>query len=103
MKNPIRHTFAALIAMFAVAGSAHAAFVCDDPPSAVDKRACDAAEQGPEALRHFIQRMRPVHNLYFYDYVNEARLVAWDARDARARAIVEAGETTTASMSKERR
>jgi hypothetical protein len=102
MKHAIRQSFTAVVAALAIAGSAHAAYLCDDPPSPVDQRACAAAEQGPEALRRFIQRIRPVHNLYFDDYVNEARLLAWDAED-RQRAIAEAAKTTTATVDRERR
>jgi hypothetical protein len=102
MTHAVRQSFTAVIATLAVAGSADAAYLCDDPPSPVDQRACAAAEQGPEALRRFIEHIRPVHNLYFYDYVNEARLVAWDAKDRR-RAIAEAAKTTTAAVEKERR
>jgi hypothetical protein len=100
MKNAIRNTAAVLLAGFAVAGSAHAAYVCDNPPTPVDQRACAAAEEGPEVLRRFIQNIRPVHNLYFYDYVNEARLVAWQEQEARARALADAGKTSTAATNR---
>jgi len=60
-----------------VAGAARAEYVCDHPPRDIDHLACKKAAEGPEALRQFIQRMRSVETLYFYDYVNEARLEAW--------------------------
>lgn len=100
MKTVLRHTLFALIASVAFVGTSHAAYLCDEPPSAVDARACEAAEQGPDALRRFIERIRPVHNLYFYDYVNEARLVAWQKSEDRARAQADA---TTATAAAERR
>jgi hypothetical protein len=99
----LRHTFSALIISVAFAGTAHAGYLCDKPPSPVDRRACEAAWQGPEALRHFMQHIRPIHNLYFFDYVDEARLDAWDASKARAQARPESEKRTTASISTERR
>jgi len=99
----LRNTLSALIISVAFVGTSHAAYLCDDPPSPVDKRACEAAEQGPDVLRRFIERIKPVHNLYFFDYVNEARLVAWDASDARARAQKDAAKTANAATSTERR
>jgi len=56
---------------------ARAEYRCDPPPSGIDSRACEKAKQGPDALRQFIQRMRVIENLYFFDYVNEERLLAW--------------------------
>lgn len=92
----LRHTLSALLASFAFVGTAHAAYLCEDPPSPIDKRACEAAEQGPDVLRRFIDRIKPVHNLYFYDYVNEARLVAWQEAEARAMAADKAAKTASA-------
>ena len=97
MKRTALHHSAALLISIAFAGSAHAAFLCDNPPSQIDQRACEAAEQGPDVLRRFIDRLRPIHNLYFYDYVNAARLVAWEQSESRARAMNEAAKTAAAS------
>lgn len=57
--------------------TACAEYRCDPPPSEIDRAACTKAAEGPEALRQYIQRMRSVATLYFYDYVNEERLTAW--------------------------
>jgi hypothetical protein len=57
--------------------TARAEYRCDRPHTEVDRVACEKAAEGPEALRHYIQRMRSVETLYFYDYVNEERLTAW--------------------------
>jgi len=56
---------------------AQAEYRCDPPRSQIDRRACEIAKQGPDALRQFIQRTRVIENLYFFDYVNEERLLAW--------------------------
>ena len=64
-------------AAFFVAHVARAEYVCDHPSRDIDYAACEKAAEGPEALRQFIQRMRSVETLYFYDYVNEERLTAW--------------------------
>jgi hypothetical protein len=97
MKVSLRSSFAVAIASLALLSSANARDLCSDPPHPIDQRACDAAEQGPEALRRFIDRMRPIRELHFYDYVNQARLVAWDARDEYMRALAQAGKTASAA------
>jgi hypothetical protein len=97
MKVALRSSFAVAIASLALLSSANARDLCSEPPHPIDQRACDAAEQGPEALRRFIDRMRPIRELYFYDYVNQARLVAWDERDNRNRALAEADRLADAA------
>jgi hypothetical protein len=60
-----------------VAPQARAEFKCDAPQLRIDRVACEHAAQSPEALRHYIQRMRAISSLYFFDYVNEARAREW--------------------------
>ena len=79
MNASIRHAIA-LSTLLATA-AAQAAYVCDAPPSRIDRRACDAAKESPEALRSFIFRMKFQHALNFYDYVDDARQLAWDERE----------------------
>lgn len=57
-----------------------AEYKCAEPPGPLERRACAAAQKGPAALRHFIQRTRPLEALYFFDYMTEAELLAWRAR-----------------------
>jgi hypothetical protein len=59
---------------------ARAEYKCDDPSTSIHARACAKAAEGPAALRQFVQRMQVIENLDFYDYVNEARLLAWSER-----------------------
>jgi hypothetical protein len=80
MNAAIRHAIA-LSTLLATAASAQAAYVCDAPPTRIDQRACDAAKESPEALRSFIGRLKAQHSLNFYDYVDEARQLAWDERE----------------------
>ena len=80
-----------------VSTQVRAEFKCDAPQLRIDRVACDHAAQSPEALRHYVQRMRVIDNLYFFDYVNEARLVAWEQSEARARARDEAAKTAATS------
>jgi len=47
---------------------AQAASRCDDPQTAVDRRACSFAAQGPDALRRFVERTRAIYALYYPDY-----------------------------------
>jgi hypothetical protein len=73
-----RFTAAALLgATLTTATVARADYKCDEPRTLIDRRACEAAKQGPEALRHFIERIRVIESLDFYDYMTEAQLLAW--------------------------
>jgi len=65
------------------ANPARAEFRCDPPRTEIDRVACEKAAEGPDALREYIRRMRPVETLYFYDYVNEERLTAWRKLERR--------------------
>jgi hypothetical protein len=77
-----RFTLALLLVSATAAVSAQPRYLCDEPPTSRDARACEAAKQGPDELRRFIQRMRVVEILSFENYVNKATLLAWDARRA---------------------
>lgn len=60
-----------------VSAQAHAEFKCDSPTFRMDRVACEKANESPQALRQYIQRMRAIDSLYFADYVNEAQARAW--------------------------
>lgn len=77
-----RHLCPALFALFAVVTSAHAEYRCDGMPTRTDARACQAAEQGPAQLRHFIDRMRGIADLEFSNYVNKSTVLAWERKEA---------------------
>ena len=79
----LRAVSVVLAAALVVANVARAEYVCDHPPRDIDYAACKKAAEGPEALRQFIQRMRSVETLYFYDYVNEARLEEWREKERK--------------------
>jgi hypothetical protein len=82
--NATAFRFAAAACFGAVLSSAAIAssnYKCDEPRTPIDRRACDAAAQGPEALRRFIERMRVIESLEFSDYMTDAQLLAW--RDAK--------------------
>ncbi|HKO67638.1 MAG TPA: hypothetical protein VJU53_07525 [Burkholderiaceae bacterium] len=61
---------------------AHAEYKCNSPNAGFDKAACEKAKEGPDALRHYIQRMQGITNLQFSDYVNEERAASWAENDA---------------------
>ena len=64
---------------FLFVGAAQAGSLCAAPPTPIDRRACEVARQGPDALRQFVQRMNWLHhNLDYFDYVDEATQTAWD-------------------------
>jgi hypothetical protein len=51
----------------------------------MDKRACEAAEKSPDALRRYVQSMDRIRvNLEFSDYVNAATAKAWEERSQLA-------------------
>jgi hypothetical protein len=56
---------------------------CDHPQGLDDRRACEYAQQGPAALRRFIERTQSIYGLYFYDYVRP---------DAMTSLIADAGD-----------
>jgi hypothetical protein len=72
-------------ALAVLSTQAHAEFKCDAPQSRVDRVACEHAAEGPDALRHYISRMRPIDSLYFWDYVDEARARQWAANRPETR------------------
>ena len=75
-----------------VSTQVRAEFKCDAPQLRIDRVACDHAAQSPEALRHYVQRMRVIDNLYFFDYVNEERAREWatsrSERSARSPVLI---------------
>lgn len=76
-----------LVGTVCLAPNAHAAYLCDAPPSPLDAKACAAARLGAAELRHFIQRIRVIESLYFYDYVDDAQATAWRQQEERAAAL----------------
>jgi hypothetical protein len=50
---------------------------CKAPKDFIEKKACDKAKQGPDALRRFVERTRMIYGLYYWDYApqgNEPRV-----------------------------
>jgi hypothetical protein len=75
-----RMTAVALVAA-AFSAAAHAEYRCSPAKTWMDREACEAARQGPDELRRFVQRMESIRvNLNFYDYVDLKTAQAWGAR-----------------------
>ena len=53
---------------------------CDAPRNHVDRRACEAARESPDALRRFIWRTQGIYRLYFFDYMTADDIVRYYAR-----------------------
>jgi len=69
-----------------VATAVQAEYRCAPAPTSIDRGACEAADQSPEALRRYVHRMdRKMSNLQFSDYVDTKTERAWDAKQAQAR------------------
>ena len=76
----------AAIAAVALASGARAEYRCEPASTAIDKQACEAAGQGPEELRRFVQVTKWIRSdLHFADYVDRKTAAAWEMR-ARERA-----------------
>lgn len=58
---------------------------CDAPRVPADRRACEAAREGPQALRRFIWRTRGIYGLYFGDYMTDDDIDRYHARQAAQR------------------
>ena len=78
MNSTIARAAAALVVTATGIGAAHAEYRCNPPPTRIDRHACQAAAEGPQALRHYVQRMQMITNLRFSDYVNKATVDAWE-------------------------
>ena len=88
--------FACLFSLLLIATGVQAQYRCDAPATRVDRGACEAAKEGPDTLRRYIQRIKPIESLQFSDYVNDATLVAWDARE-RASKVTKSVDEPVAS------
>lgn len=101
MRTTVFRCAAVLVAGSISTSIAHAQYRCSPISSPVDRAACVAAEQGPDALRRHIERMRAINTpLYFYDYVNEARVQAWDEKERQVREAREAEKTAAREVTR---
>jgi len=81
MKTTNARIAIAAIAVTALAGVARAEYRCDSAGTTIDRQACEAARQGPEELRRYVQAMKPVRSdLRFSDYVDRKTAAAWEVR-----------------------
>jgi hypothetical protein len=72
---------AACLVAAAFTASAKAEYRCDPAPGPLDRAACEAAAQGPEALRKYVESMNAIRvNLQFSDYVDLKTAQHWDAQ-----------------------
>ena len=102
MKNAITRLSAGFVFAAAFAASANAEYRCDPPPSVYDRLACEAAQQGPAALRRFVERWTSkMSNLYFADYVDDKTVQSWETK--KVAASKESGDKTPNVASNERR
>lgn len=69
-----------LLVAFSMPTSASAQHRCDAPVTAIDQRACAQAAEGPDALRHFVNRTRMILGLDIYDYLREKEPVTVAAK-----------------------
>ena len=93
MSTTLSRVSSALIVSVAFAATAHAEYRCDPAPTWIDQRACTAAEESPQALRQFVQRMRWITNLRFEDYVDQNTVLAWESKQRELAAQQEAEDS----------
>ncbi len=79
MTTTVSRVIAVVLFSAAGMGSAKAEYRCDPPPTRIDRNACQAATDGPRALRQYVQRMRWLTTIQFSDYVNQRTIDAWEA------------------------
>ena len=81
MNTAIIRISAFLFFSAAFAAAANAEYRCNPPQTVNDRLACEAAQQGPEALRRFVTRWdQQMANLYFADYVDDQTLKNWETK-----------------------
>ena len=81
----------ALLLVAAFSASASAEYRCEPAQKWTDRAACEAADQGPEALRRFVENMNTLRiNLRFSDYVDRKTAQRWEAM---SRQVAEQKET----------
>jgi len=81
MNATISRICAAALFATAFGATANAEYRCAPAQSPLDQRACAAAEQGPDALRRFVERWdNKMSSLYFSDYVDAKTAKSWDAK-----------------------
>jgi hypothetical protein len=98
--SAIRNFSISLFIGLLVSTGASAQFRCDAPSTSLDRRACEAARQGPDVLRRFIQRVQLIESLHFHDYVDEATRTAWERDETRGRALSQAGSRPRSVVSR---
>jgi hypothetical protein len=82
-------TLALVCALGGATSPAQAAGRCDDARTMVDQRACEAANQGSETLRRFVERTRMIYSLSYYDFARDetsppARVASPQQPDAKS-------------------
>jgi len=98
--NTVITRISACIAAAAFAAAANAEYRCNPPMTVNDRMACEAAQQGPEALRRFVSRWdQQMANLYFADYVDDQTLRNWEAKRMAAQKPAKEAEQQLASKS----
>lgn len=86
--NPARFLAPSLLTALLLAAApafvvpASAQSLCDAPRSPADRRACEAAREGPQSLRRFVWRTRGIYGLYFGDYMTADDIDRYYARQA---------------------
>jgi hypothetical protein len=77
MNHAHRLVTSSLVALAALASTpAFAGSRCAAPSGFIDREACAAAAQGPDALRRFIARTGAMWNLWYFDYAADDTRVA---------------------------
>lgn len=91
----IGSAFLMVPALALLSTQARAEFKCNSQAVTFDRVACEKAQEGPDALRQYIQRIQGITSLQFSDYVSEAQAAAWaqsEPRRAPKRATVQSAK-----------
>jgi len=85
-KQASRISFAVVTVAATISMSAHAEYRCATPQQLTpeERRACELAHQdSPDRLIHFVNRTKPIYNLYANDYVSKADVERWELAKRR--------------------
>lgn len=80
-KTALRMSAVAALATTALSTAAYAEYRCATPEglAAWEKKACELARQDTsDALIHYVNRTKPIYNMYVNDYVGKADVERWE-------------------------
>ena len=80
MASIVTRSALGILLVAGITATAQAEYRCDPAPTFRDRRACEAAQEGPQALRRYLLQMSwHGHSMQMQDYVSPAIAERWEA------------------------